>query len=70
VVVVPVTGNVTSLFPGEAKVTVAGREGRVLGAQVRSVDKARLGKRIGRLLRSDVDAVDDALRTTLDPGGP
>jgi mRNA interferase MazF len=70
VVVVPITSNVTSLFPGEAKITVAGREGRVLGDQLRSVDKARLGKRIGRLLRSDLDAVDDALRTTLDLRGP
>lgn len=69
VVVVPITSNVTTLFPGEAKVTVGGREGRALGDQLRSIDKSRLGKRIGRLLKSDLDAVDEALRTTLDLRG-
>ena len=49
VVVVPITSNVTSLFPGEVHIRVAKRVGRVLGDQLRSIDKARLGKRIGRL---------------------
>jgi mRNA interferase MazF len=66
VVVVPIASNVTSLFPGEAKILVAGREGRALGDQLRSIEKTRLGKRIGRLQQSDLDSVDNALRTTLD----
>ena len=49
VVVLPVTGNVSSLFPGEALVRVAGRTARALGDQIRSIDKARLRSRIGRL---------------------
>ncbi len=66
VVVAPVTSNVESLYPGEAKVSIADREARVLGDQLRSIDKARLGNRIGRLARRDLDAVDEALRITLD----
>ena len=66
VVVVPMTSNVTSLYPGEAQVFIAKRESRVLGDQLRSIDKARLGKRIGRLSREDLAKVDDALRITLD----
>ena len=66
IVVVPVTSNVTSLYPGEARVFIAKRESRVLGDQLRSIDKARLGKRIGRLSREDLGKVEDALRITLD----
>jgi mRNA interferase MazF len=66
VVVVPLTSNVTSLFPGEAKVRVGKHESRALGDQIRSIDKARLGKRLGRLSRQDLALVDDAIRITLD----
>jgi mRNA interferase MazF len=66
VVVVPITSNVTTLYPGEANVTVGGRAGRALGDQLRSIDKARLGKRIGRLDRPELRGLDDALRITLD----
>ena len=64
-VVVPITSNVTSLYPGEAKVRVARRDARVLGDQLRSIDKARIGKRIGSLGRDELAAVDEALRITL-----
>lgn len=66
IVVVPITSNVTSLYPGEAQVRVARRDGRVLGDQIRSIDKSRLGKRIGRLSREELATVDEALRITLD----
>ena len=66
IVVVPITSNVTSLYPGEALIHVAKREARVLGDQLRSIDKARLGKRIGRLSREELAGVDGALRITLD----
>jgi mRNA interferase MazF len=66
VVVVPVTSNVASLYPGEAQVLIAKRAARVLGDQLRSIDKARLGKKIGRLTREEMTKVDDALRITLD----
>ena len=66
VVVVPITSNTTSLFPGEAEIVVSGRRGRVLGDQMRSIDMARLQKRIGRLTKDEVLAVDAALRITLD----
>jgi mRNA interferase MazF len=66
VVVLPVTSNVSSLFPGEALVRVGGKPSRVLGDQIRSVDKRRLRRRVGSLSREDLRAVDDALRITLD----
>ena len=66
VVVVPVTANVDSLFPGEALVTVGGKPGRILGDQLRSIDKKRLRGRIGSLSGQDLRGVDQALRITLD----
>ena len=42
VVVVPITSNVSSFYPGEARIQVRGRRARVLGDQIRSIDKARL----------------------------
>jgi mRNA interferase MazF len=66
VVVVPITSNVTTSYPGEAVVTVGKRAGRALGDQMRSIDKARLGKRIGRLDQQQIQDLDNALRITLD----
>jgi mRNA interferase MazF len=65
VVVVPVTSNVSSLFPGEAMVNFGKQPGRALGDQLRSIDKTRIGKRIARLSRDDLHSVDEALRITL-----
>lgn len=65
VVVLPVTSNVNSLYPGEARIEVAGKPARVLGDQIRSIDKRRLRGRIGRLTGEELQAVEDAVRVTL-----
>jgi len=68
VVVLPITSNVTTLYPGEASIEVQGKPGRALGDQIRSIDKARLRSRVGRLSQDELQAVDDALRITLGLG--
>lgn len=65
VVVLPITSNVSSLYPGEAAIEMRGRPGRALGDQIRSIDKTRLRSRVGRLSQDELQAVDDALRVTL-----
>lgn len=65
VVVLPVTSNVDSLFPGEARIQVKGVPGRVLGDQIRSIDKARLRTKIGTLTRDELIDVESAVRVTL-----
>jgi mRNA interferase MazF len=65
VLALPITSNVSSLFPGEAMITVGGKAARALGDQLRSLDKKHLRKRIGRLSTSEMRDVDDALRITL-----
>lgn len=65
VVVLPVTSNVDSLFPGEARIEVKGAQGRALGDQIRSIDKGRLRSRLGALTPSEMTRVDEALAITL-----
>lgn len=65
VVVLPLTSNVESLFPGEAMIVVDGKPARVLGDQIRSLDKSRLRTRIDTLSQDELAAIDEALRITL-----
>jgi mRNA interferase MazF len=65
VVVLPLTSNVDSLYPGEALVTVKGRTARALGDQIRSLDKSRLRSKIETLNQDELAAIDDAVRITL-----
>jgi mRNA interferase MazF len=66
VVVLPVTSNVESLYPGEARIEVRGAPARVLGDQIRSLDKTRLRSRIGRLTKQELLSVENAVQITLD----
>ena len=65
IVVLPLTSNVDSLYPGEALLTVDGKPARALGDQIRSLDKSRLRARIETLGHDELAAVDEALRVTL-----
>ena len=66
VVVVPITSNVTVTYPGDAVLVIRGKASRALGDQLRSVDKARLRSRIARLTKAEIEAVEEAVRITLD----
>ena len=65
VVVLPITSNVGSLYPGEARIHVRGKPGRALGDQIRSIDKTRLRSRLGSLSREGLHSVEEAVLVTL-----
>jgi mRNA interferase MazF len=65
VVVLPITSNIDSLYPGEAMIDVKGRPGRALGDQIRSIDKRRLKARVSTLTADEMTRVDEALAITL-----
>ena len=65
VVVLPITSNVDSVFPGEALITVKGKQGRALGDQIRSIDKRRLKARVGTVTRAEMVRLEEALAVTL-----
>ena len=65
VVVVPLTSNTQRLYPGEAMVTVEGQNSKAMADQIMAADKARLRSQVGTLGKSDMQAVEDAIRVHL-----
>jgi mRNA interferase MazF len=66
--VVPLTTNVSRVYPGEAIIRFGGRPSSALANQLRRVTKERLGGRLGALSASDLRAVELALRVQLGLG--
>ncbi|MDR1176363.1 MAG: type II toxin-antitoxin system PemK/MazF family toxin [Treponema sp.] len=62
VVVVPLTGNVSRLYPGEALVTVNNNKNKAMTDQIMSADKSRLKNRIGELSDSDMRSLEAAMK--------
>ena len=65
VIVVPLTSNTERVFPGEARVSVAGADSKAMADQIMTADKARLKSRLGELSKADMLAVENALRVQL-----
>jgi mRNA interferase MazF len=65
VVVVPVTSNVEQLYSTESRVVVAGRKGKAMCDQIRSVDKRRLIKRLDFLEPNELADLERALSKAL-----
>ena len=63
--VVPVTSNLSRLYPSEAYVTVAGERSKAMADQLATVAKARLRERIGRISADQIEAVGRAIRVQL-----
>jgi mRNA interferase MazF len=63
--VMPVTSNVSRLYPSEAYVTVAGERSKAMADQLATVAKARLRDRIGRISADEIEAVGRAIRVQL-----
>jgi mRNA interferase MazF len=61
VVVVPLTSNVTRTYPGEALVTVAGKDAKAMADQIMAADKTRLKGQIGVISKADMIAVEKAI---------
>ena len=61
VTVVPVTSNTEKVFVSEVRVIVSGKKGKAMCDQIRTLDKARLVKRLDFLSPQEVKALDIAL---------
>ena len=66
VVVIPLTSNVSRLYPGEAMVTVDGKKNKAMTDQIMSADKSRLKNKIGELSDDDMFSLETAIKTFLD----
>ena len=65
VVVVPLTSNISCLYPSEAFVNVLGQKSKAMADQIMVADKSRLKNQLGVLSKTDIQAVDDAIRVHL-----
>lgn len=65
VVILPLTSNVQSLYPGEALLQVRGKPARALGDQIRSIDKSRLRSKIATVTGDELLEVERAVAITL-----
>lgn len=65
VIVAPITSSVKQVYPFEIKVTIQGREGKILLDQIRSVDKQRLAGKILSLDDELMRLMDKALKISL-----
>lgn len=63
--VVPLTSNVSRLYPAEAYVTLDNEQRKAMADQLATISKLRLRDRLGRLDREDMEAVARAIRIQL-----
>jgi mRNA interferase MazF len=65
VVVIPLSSNVTRLYPGEALVTVAGKQSKAMADQIMAADKLRLKSQLGIVSRAEMVEVEEAIKVHL-----
>ena|ERR1700733_12910954 len=63
--VVPITSNVTRVYPCEAAIELNGDPRKAMADQIATVSKERLKSKLGTLSVDDVRAVDRAIRIQL-----
>ena len=66
VIVVPLTSNVSRVYPGEAIVTVSGNKSKAMTDQIMSADKSRLKSKIAELSEEDMTSLEAAIKRFLD----
>jgi len=61
VIVIPLTGQTSKVYPGEAMVTRNGEQRKAMGDQVMTASRQRLRTKLGSLDSTDMTAVENAL---------
>lgn len=61
VIVVPISSQVSKLYPGEAMITVNGERRKAMADQIVTASKQRLSNKLATLAPSDMSAVEAAL---------
>ena len=64
--VVPLTANVSRIYPSEVLVRVRRKKHKAIANQLATVTKSRLLNRVGSLGRNDMNEVERAMRIQLD----
>jgi mRNA interferase MazF len=64
--VVPLTSNATRLYPSEAFVMVAGKQGKAMADQLTTADKRRFSTFIGNVSPEEIKQIENAIAVQLD----
>jgi mRNA interferase MazF len=62
---VPLTSNVDRLYPSEAYVSVTGVQHKAMADQLTTVSKQRLANKMGKISKSDLQAVERVIKIQL-----
>jgi mRNA interferase MazF len=65
VMVIPLTSNVSRLYPGEAFVKIGNQPSKAMADQMMAADKSQLKSKIGDVSKAELKAVEDAVRLHL-----
>ena len=65
VMVIPLTSNVSRVYPGEALVKIGNQQSKVMADQMMAADKSRLKSKLGEVVKSDLVLVENAIRVHL-----
>ena len=63
--VVPLTSNISHVYPSEVLVMVGEKKGKAMANQLTTVSKQRLENRIGRLSSAEMERIEEAIRVQL-----
>ena len=63
--VVPITSNVSRVYPCEAVIALRGEKRKAMADQIATVSKTRLQDRFGKISEKDMVAVERAIRVQL-----
>ena len=65
VMVMPLSSNTSRIYPGEVRVTVAGKPSKAMADQIMAADKVRLKGPLGQLARAEMLEVEEAIKVHL-----
>jgi len=63
--VVPITSNVSRLYPCESRLKIKGMPHKAMADQIATVSKKRFHKKMGRISDDDMNGVVSAIKTQL-----
>lgn len=63
-VIIPITSTIKK-YPWRVDCTISGREGSIATDQIKVVDKARIGGKIGKLSKTEISLLKDVIQKML-----
>ncbi len=65
VIIAPLTSVINKIYPFEVRVSIQGKESKVMLDQIRTIDCQRLGEKLGKLNPQEMENIDKALKFVL-----